>query len=45
MIERATGDTAAARRDLARAIRINPHFSILHAETARQTLDALKGDA
>jgi tetratricopeptide (TPR) repeat protein len=46
MIERATGDTAGAIRDLGLALEYNPHFSILYADTARQTLDALqKGDA
>jgi len=41
MIERATGDPAGARRDLRLALDINPHFSILHAVTARRTLAAL----
>ncbi|MFL5797069.1 MAG: tetratricopeptide repeat protein [Actinomycetota bacterium] len=41
MIERATGDAAGARRDLRRALDINPHFSILHAVTARRTLALL----
>ena len=45
MIERAIGDLAGAQRDLGLARAINPHFSILYADTARQTLDALKGDA
>jgi tetratricopeptide (TPR) repeat protein len=45
MIEQATGDTAGAIRDLGLALEYNPHFSILYAGTARETLDALKGDA
>jgi tetratricopeptide (TPR) repeat protein len=43
MIERALGDTAAARRDLTRALSINPHFNPLLAPIARQTLAALGG--
>jgi tetratricopeptide (TPR) repeat protein len=42
MIERATGHTAAAIRDLGLALEYNPHFSILYADTARRTLDALQ---
>jgi tetratricopeptide (TPR) repeat protein len=45
MIERATGDADAARRDLRAALEINPHFSILHAATARQALAELEGSA
>jgi tetratricopeptide (TPR) repeat protein len=45
MIERATGDVTGARRDLAEALATNPHFSILYADTARQTLAALGGGA
>jgi tetratricopeptide (TPR) repeat protein len=45
MIERATGDPAAARRDLREALEINPNFSILYAGTARRTLAALEGGA
>jgi tetratricopeptide (TPR) repeat protein len=45
MIERATGDVTGARRDLALALQINPHFSILYADTARRTLEALGGAA
>jgi hypothetical protein len=45
MIEHATGDDAAARRDLAAALDTNPHFSILYADTARRTLASLGGAA
>jgi tetratricopeptide (TPR) repeat protein len=45
MIERATGDASAARRDLRKSLAINPHFSILHAEAAARTLHALEGVA
>jgi tetratricopeptide (TPR) repeat protein len=45
MIERATGDRPAAVRDLRRALDINPHFSILYAETARRALAGLRGRA
>jgi len=41
MIERAAGDLGAARRDLREALDINPNFSILYADTARETLAAL----
>jgi tetratricopeptide (TPR) repeat protein len=41
MIANARGDTAAARSELEAALAINPHFSILHAATARETLAAL----
>jgi tetratricopeptide (TPR) repeat protein len=43
MIERALGGTGAARADLARAIGINPNFSILWSRTAADTLRALGG--
>ena len=43
MIERATGDTAAARRDLTEAVDINPHFSILYAGVAGHVLASLGG--
>jgi tetratricopeptide (TPR) repeat protein len=43
MIERTLGDTSAARRDLATALRINPNFSILHSEEARRVLASLGG--
>jgi tetratricopeptide (TPR) repeat protein len=43
MIERALGRKAAARRDLARALDINPHFSILWSARAVQALDSLGG--
>ena len=45
MIEKAIGDTTAARRDLRTALAINPHFSILYATTAARTLRALGGGA
>lgn len=38
MIELALGDRAAARRDLARALRLNPHFSPLDAPAAARAL-------
>jgi tetratricopeptide (TPR) repeat protein len=38
MIEYALGDRAAARRDLAAALGLNPHFSVLHAPIARKIL-------
>ena len=41
MIQRALGDSAAARRDLSRALAINPHFSTLHAPAARESLTGL----
>ncbi|HEY3211049.1 MAG TPA: tetratricopeptide repeat protein [Actinomycetota bacterium] len=43
MIERALGKLLAARRDLAVAIEINPHFSILWSERAAKVLAALGG--
>jgi tetratricopeptide (TPR) repeat protein len=41
MIEAATGDAAGARRDLAKALTINPTFSLRHAADARATLTRL----
>jgi tetratricopeptide (TPR) repeat protein len=41
MIELAAGDRAAARRDLAMALQINPHFSPLDAPVAVRTLAGL----
>ncbi len=38
MIEQALGDDAAARRYFEEALHINPHFSLLHAPTARAAL-------
>jgi tetratricopeptide (TPR) repeat protein len=38
MIERCLGNASAARRFLAEALAINPHFSLLHAPTAREVL-------
>jgi tetratricopeptide (TPR) repeat protein len=43
MIERALGKTRAARRDLAAALEINPHFSILWSKRAEQVLAQLGG--
>jgi len=43
MIERALGMTAAARRDLAAALRINPRFSILWGGRAGKVLRSLGG--
>lgn len=41
MIYAATGDDARARDLLTQALDINPNFSVLHAETAKQTLESL----
>ncbi len=41
MIELRSGERDAARRDLAHALAIDPHFSILYASSARRTLDRL----
>ena len=41
MIERALGDRAAARLYLARALSLNPTFSVTQAAFARATLDSL----
>jgi tetratricopeptide (TPR) repeat protein len=41
MIERACGNTAAARAYLDRAFAINPHFSATQARVARAALDSL----
>ncbi|MEU2536386.1 tetratricopeptide repeat protein [Streptomyces iakyrus] len=41
MIEQELNRHGAARRHLTEALRINPHFSPLHAPTARAALDAL----
>ncbi|MCX4549190.1 tetratricopeptide repeat protein [Streptomyces sp. NBC_01387] len=45
LIEKALGDRAAARDDLAEALTINPHFSPLYAPKARAALAALKDPA
>jgi tetratricopeptide (TPR) repeat protein len=45
MIERSLGKVRAARRDLAAALRINPHFSILWSDRAARILAALGGAA
>jgi tetratricopeptide (TPR) repeat protein len=42
MIEKAQGRLAAARKDLAMALRLNPHFHPLHAAEARAALTALR---
>jgi tetratricopeptide (TPR) repeat protein len=43
MIQRALGQLRGARRDLAEALSINPHFSILWSERARRILASLGG--
>ena len=43
MIARRLGDRDEARRDLTRALAINPHFSILFAGAAQRTLTQLRG--
>ena len=43
MIHHALGQVAAARADLEEALRINPHFSLLHQRTAAETLASLRG--
>jgi tetratricopeptide (TPR) repeat protein len=43
MIERALGRTAAARRDLATAVSINPHFSTLWSKRALDLVEKLGG--
>src|SRR5207249_11245066 len=43
MIERALGQSDAARRDLGRALDINPHFSILWSRAAARILAASRG--
>jgi tetratricopeptide (TPR) repeat protein len=43
MIERALGNSAAARSYLEQALRTNPYFSPTHAEVARAALEALGG--
>ncbi|MGI5479113.1 tetratricopeptide repeat protein [Streptomyces lavendofoliae] len=45
MIERALGDTAAARRDLRAALALNPAFSATGAREARAALSALQGES
>jgi tetratricopeptide (TPR) repeat protein len=42
MIALKLGDKTQAREYLEQALTINPHFSILYAEQASQTLQALK---
>jgi tetratricopeptide (TPR) repeat protein len=41
MIAHARGDAARARTYLARALKLNPHFHLLHAEVATRTLASL----
>lgn len=43
MIELALGDRSGARRDLARALTYNPHFSPVHGPLAEQALARLVG--
>ena len=43
MIDKALGNTAAARDELSRALAINPHFSPLLAPIAQQALEELGG--
>ena len=43
MIEKSLGRTADARRDLTAALRLNPHFSFLHAPLAKAALASLGG--
>jgi len=45
MIERQLGRTAAARKDLAQALALNPHFSIVWSRSAAATLSSLGGAA
>jgi tetratricopeptide (TPR) repeat protein len=45
MIYRAAGNRAVAIRYLGIVRQLNPEFSVLHARTAAQTLDQLKGQA
>ena len=42
MIEAAMGNRAAARTDLANALALNPHFNVLQAPVARQSLAGLR---
>jgi len=43
MIEKSLGRAASARRDLTAALRLNPHFSALHAPRAKAALTSLGG--
>jgi tetratricopeptide (TPR) repeat protein len=45
MIAAGLGRAPEARAHLQRALRINPHFSVLQADTARRTLARLAGDS
>jgi tetratricopeptide (TPR) repeat protein len=45
MIEVRLGMKGEARADLSEALKINPYFSVLHGEAARQTLASLGGAA
>jgi tetratricopeptide (TPR) repeat protein len=45
MIEKTLGRIAAARRDLSRALSINPHFSVLWSRTAVRTAAELGGSS
>jgi tetratricopeptide (TPR) repeat protein len=44
MISRALGQDEQAREYLQRALDLNPHFSLLHADTATAALDELEAD-
>jgi tetratricopeptide (TPR) repeat protein len=43
MIHQALGQATEARADLEAAVRMNPHFSLLHQRTAAETLAVLRG--
>jgi tetratricopeptide (TPR) repeat protein len=43
MIAHALGDHATARSHLERALRLNPHFHLLHGEVAARTLASIDG--
>ena len=44
MISNALGQDEQARQYLEQAVDLNPHFSILYAETAARALEDLKSD-
>jgi tetratricopeptide (TPR) repeat protein len=45
LIDQANGEGARAKDELKRALDLNPHFSVLLEEEARQTLAQIDGDA
>jgi hypothetical protein len=45
MIERALGDAVGARRDLEKALKLNPGFDFGQAAIARQTLEEMRVDS